>query len=158
MDKLVPLHRHNGADFSLVWSQLVKSFPNTELEVHSPQFHKPLDDGGGSTDVPFSIFFYRLVKLRAVDFKFRIGERFDELTPDKREVSSIVTVEGNKFIHKSTAKVEGVTGHTVITEFCGDKVTRYMTIDKVPDCIGLMKFERVKEGEEKETKEVDLQD
>ena len=23
-------------DFSLVWSQLVKSFPNTELEVHSP--------------------------------------------------------------------------------------------------------------------------
>ena len=38
--------------------------------------------------------------------------------------SSIVTVDGNKFIHKSTAKVEGVTGHTVITEFCGDKVTR----------------------------------
>ena len=33
-----------------------------------------------------------------------------------------------------------------------------MTIDKVPDCIGVMKFERVKEGEEKETKEVDLQD
>merc|ERR1719237_1846717 len=60
----------------------------------------------------------------AVDFKFRIGERFDEVTPDKREVSSIVTVDGNKFIHKSTAKVEGVTGHTVITEFCGDKVTR----------------------------------
>ena len=49
--------------------------------------------------------FYRLVKLRwkifkifvspfltaavtsrAVDFKFRIGERFDEVTPDKREV------------------------------------------------------------------------
>merc|ERR1712038_2223216 len=86
--------------------------------------------------------FYRLVKLRAVDFKFRIGERFDEVTPDKREVSSIVTVAG----------------HTVITEFCGDKVTRYMTIDKVPDCIGVMKFERVKEGEEKETKEVDMQD
>ena len=40
--------------------------------------------------------------------------------------SSIVTVDGNKFIHKSTAKVEGVTGHTVITEFCGDKVTRWV--------------------------------
>ena len=25
-------------------------------------------------------------KTRAVDFKFRIGERFDEVTPDKREV------------------------------------------------------------------------
>jgi len=71
--------------------------------------------------------FYRLVKLRAVDFKFRIGERFDEVTPDKREVSSVVTVDGNKFIHKSTAKVEGVTGHTVITEFNGDKVVRYHT-------------------------------
>jgi len=102
--------------------------------------------------------FYRLVKLRAVDFKFRIGERFDEVTPDKREVSSIVTVDGNKFIHKSTAKVEGVTGHTVITEFCGDKVTRYMTIDKVPDCIGVMKFERVKDEDEREEKEVDLDD
>ena len=56
-----------------------------------------------------------------------------------------MTVDGNKFIHKSTAKVdqrergqtkinikniimkvEGVTGHTVITEFCGDKVTRWV--------------------------------
>ena len=35
---------------------------------------------------------------------------------------------------------------------------RYMTIDKVPDCIGVMKFERVKEGEEKEAKEVEMDD
>jgi fatty acid-binding protein 3 len=102
--------------------------------------------------------FYRLVKLRAVDFKFRIGERFDEVTPDKREVSSIVTVDGNKFIHKSTAKVEGVTGHTVITEFNGDNVTRYMTIDKVPECIGVMKFTRMQDGEEKNQEEIDLDD
>ena len=33
-----------------------------------------------------------------------------------------------------------------------------MTIDKVPDCIGVMKFERVKEGEEKEAKEVEMDD
>jgi len=100
--------------------------------------------------------FYRLVKLRAVDFRFRIGETFDEVTPDKREVSSIVTVDGNKFIHKSTAKKEGVTGHTVITEFNGDHVTRYMTIDKVPDCIGVMKFKRMSEDDEKiENKEID---
>ena len=25
-------------------------------------------------------------------------------------------------------KVEGVTGHTVITEFCGDKVTRWVVM------------------------------
>lgn len=102
--------------------------------------------------------FYRMIKLRAVDFKFRIGERFDEITPDKRDVSSIVTVDGNKFIHKSTAKVEGVTGHTVITEFSGDKVVRYMTIDKVPDCIGVMKFERMKDEDEIEKKVVDMDD
>ena len=28
-----------------------------------------------------------------------------------------------------------------------------MTIDKVPDCIGVMKFERVKDGDEKEKEE-----
>jgi len=102
--------------------------------------------------------FYKLVKLRSVDFKFRIGQTFDEVTPDKREVRSVVTVEGNKFIHKSTAKVEGVTGHTVITEFNGDCCTRYMTIDKVPDCIGVMKFKRIKEGEEPEKKEIEMED
>ena len=37
-------------------------------------------------------------------------------------------------------------------------LNRYMTIDKVPDCIGVMKFERVKEGDENEEKEVDLED
>ena len=30
--------------------------------------------------------FFKLVKLRAVDFKFKIGEEFDEVTPDKRDV------------------------------------------------------------------------
>ena len=37
-------------------------------------------------------------------------------------------------------------------------LTRYMTIDKVPDCIGVMKFERVKDGDENEEKEEDLDD
>lgn len=90
--------------------------------------------------------FFKKVKLRAVDFKFRIGEEFDEVTPDRREVRSIVTVDGNSFIHESKAKKEGVTGHTVITEFNGDQVIRYMTIHKKPDCQGMMKFQRVKEG------------
>ena len=55
------------------------------------------------------------------------------MTPDKRDVRSIVTVDGDSFKHVSKAKKEGVTGHTVITEFKGDEVTRYMTIDKKPD-------------------------
>ena len=35
-----------------------------------------------------------------------------------------MTVEGDSFKHVSKAKKEGVTGHTVITEFKGDEVTR----------------------------------
>ena len=71
-----------------------------------------------------STLFYRLIKLRSVDFKFKLNEEFDEITPDKRDVRSVVSVEGNRFTHVSKAKKEGVTGHTVITEFNGDEVVR----------------------------------
>ena len=39
---------------------------------------------------------------------------------------------------------------------CPKLHSRYMTIDKVPDCIGVMKFERMKDEDENETKEVDM--
>ena len=71
-----------------------------------------------------STLFYQLIKLRSVDFKFKLDEEFDEVTPDKREVRSIVTVEGDGFKHVSKAKKEGVTGHTVVTEFKGHECTR----------------------------------
>jgi len=93
-----------------------------------------------------STLFYQLIKLRSVDFKFRLDEEFDEVTPDKREVTSIVTVEGDTFKHVSKAKKEGVTGHTVVTEFKGHECTRYMTIEKNPDCVGMMKFRRMVDG------------
>merc|ERR1712227_232477 len=69
-----------------------------------------------------STIFYQIIKLRSVDFKFKLDTEFDEVTPDKREVRSIVTVDGDSFKHVSKAKKEGVTGHTVITEFKGDQV------------------------------------
>merc|ERR1712193_161291 len=86
-----------------------------------------------------STLFYQLIKLR-------LDEEFDEVTPDKREVTSIVTVEGDTFKHVSKAKKEGVTGHTVVTEFKGNECTRYMTIEKNPDCVGVMKFRRMVDG------------
>jgi len=101
-----------------------------------------------------STLFYQLIKLRSVDFKFRLNEEFDEVTPDKREVTSIVTVEGDTFKHVSKAKKEGVTGHTVVTEFKGHECTRYMTIEKNPDCVGVMKFRRMVDGKVLETTEV----
>jgi hypothetical protein len=39
-----------------------------------------------------------------MELKFKIGENFDENTPDGREVSAIVTQEGDKFISVQTAK------------------------------------------------------
>merc|ERR1712198_298801 len=51
-----------------------------------------------------STIFYTLIKLRSVDFKFKLNEEFDEVTPDKRDVRSIVTVEGDTFKHVSVAK------------------------------------------------------
>merc|ERR1711997_1104488 len=107
-----------------------------------------------------STLFYQLIKLRSVDFKFKLDEEFDEITPDKRDVRSMVTVEGDTFKHVSRAKKEGVTGHTVVTEFKGDEVTRYMTIDKNPDVVGVMKFRRLVDGkgvEQMETSDIDFQ-
>merc|ERR1711915_687375 len=43
----------------------------------------------------------------SMELKFKVGEKFDETTPDGRQVDSIVTVEGNKFICVQTAKKEG---------------------------------------------------
>merc|ERR1712051_134302 len=106
-----------------------------------------------------STLFYQLIKLRSVDFKFRLNEEFDEVTPDKREVTSIVTVEGDTFKHVSKAKKEGVTGHTVVTEFKGNECTRFMTIDKNPDVVGIMKFRRMVDGrvvEQMETSNIDF--
>merc|ERR1712228_611684 len=85
-----------------------------------------------------STLFYQLIKLRSVDFKFRLDEEFDEVTPDKREGTSIVTVEGD----------------TVVTEFKGHECTRYMTIEKNPDCVGVMKFRRMVAGKVLEATEV----
>merc|ERR1712227_230405 len=106
-----------------------------------------------------STLFYQLIKLRSVDFKFKLEEEFDEVTPDKRDVRSIVTVEGDSFKHVSKAKKEGVTGHTVVTEFKGHECTRYMTIDKQPDVIGVMKFRGLVDGkvvEQMETSNIDF--
>ena len=71
-----------------------------------------------------------------------------------------MTVDGDTFKHISNAKKEGVTGHTVVTEFKGDEVTRYMTIHKQPDVVGVMKFRRMVDGkvvEQMETSDIDFE-
>ena len=55
--------------------------------------------------------------LKSMELKFKLGEEFDEKTPDGREVTSIVTREGNKLICKQTAKNEGEA--STISTRCG---------------------------------------
>merc|ERR1712114_160917 len=59
--------------------------------------------------------------LKSMELKFKIGEEFDETTPDGRDVTAIVTLEnGNQFVSVQTAKKDGQKSTKVIREFNGD--------------------------------------
>ena len=45
--------------------------------------------------------------MKSMELKFKLGEEFEETTPDGRAVSAIVTKEGDSFISVQTAKKEG---------------------------------------------------
>ena len=66
--------------------------------------------------------------LKAMELKFKIGEAFDETTPDGREVSAMVTLEGNKFISEQTAKKSGQKSTKTVREFTGSECIVTMTI------------------------------
>merc|ERR1712203_66886 len=65
--------------------------------------------------------------LKSMELKFKLGEKFEETTPDGREVEAIVTHEDNKFISIQTAKKAGQKSTKVVREFNGDEVVQTMT-------------------------------
>merc|ERR1712083_1202775 len=60
--------------------------------------------------------------LKSMELKFKLGEEFDEKSPDGREVRAIVTKEGDSFISIQTAKKEGEKSTKITREFKGDEV------------------------------------
>merc|ERR1712055_175890 len=69
------------------------------------------------------------VSTPVMELKFKIGEEFDETTPDGRDVKAIVNFEnGNQFVSVQTAKKDGQKSTKVIREFNGDEVVQTMTI------------------------------
>ena len=64
-------------------------------------------------------------KTSSVNFK--LGEEFDEETLDGRHVKSIVTLDGNKFIHEQ----KGDKPTTVIREYTENEVTVTCTIGDI---------------------------
>ena len=58
--------------------------------------------------------------LKSMELKFKLGEEFDEKSPDGREVRAIVTKEGDSFISIQTAKKEGEKSTKITRQFDGD--------------------------------------
>ena len=80
--------------------------------------------------------------LKAMELNFKIGEVFDETTPDGREVSAMVTLEGNKFISEQTAKKSGQKSTKTVREFTGSECIVTMTIIG-SDLVCVQKFKKL---------------
>merc|ERR1712215_87159 len=68
--------------------------------------------------------------LKTMELKFKLGEPFDETTPDGREVVATVTFEGGKIVSVQKAKKEGQKSTKSIREMNGpDEMVYTMTIE-----------------------------
>merc|ERR1711915_174024 len=81
--------------------------------------------------------------LKSMELKFKIDEEFDETTPDGREVTAKVTLDGNKFVSEQKAKKAGQKSTKTIREFNDDEVVQTMTVDGVDDLVCVQKFKRI---------------
>ena len=66
--------------------------------------------------------------LRAIQLSFQVGVPFEELSPDGREVTSVVTQDGNKFICIQNAKKIHQRSTRSIREFTADRCICYIEI------------------------------
>ena len=60
--------------------------------------------------------------LKSMELKFKLGEEFDEKSPDGREVTAKVTKEGDSFISIQNAKKAGEKSTKIVREFKGDEM------------------------------------
>ena len=82
--------------------------------------------------------------LRAMELTFRLGEPFDEISPDGRPVTSVVTLEGNKFICIQTAKKVHQKSTRSVREFTGDRcIYSLEVIDADPPVVTKLVFKRI---------------
>merc|ERR1712063_108969 len=81
--------------------------------------------------------------LKTMELKFKIGEEFEESTPDGREVTALVTHEGNKLTTVQKAKKDGQKSTKSVREFNGDELVYTMTVDGVDDIVCVKNFKRI---------------
>ena len=80
--------------------------------------------------------------LKTMELTFRVGDPFDYVTVDGRNVSSLVTVEENKFICVQTAKDENEKSTKTIRDFTEHECITTMEIIGT-DIACVQKFKRV---------------
>merc|ERR1719435_18806 len=81
--------------------------------------------------------------LKTMELKFKLGEEFDEVTPDGRDVSALVTFEDGKIITVQKAKNEKHKSTKSVRELNGpDELIYTMTVDGVDDLCCVQKFKR----------------
>lgn len=64
---------------------------------------------------------------RITQSTFELGKEFDERTFDRRNVKSVITLEGNKFIQKQG----GTPPVTIVREFNEDELIETITVNNV---------------------------
>merc|ERR1712111_238223 len=80
---------------------------------------------------------------KTMELKFKLGEEFDETTPDGRDVTAVVNLEGGKIVTVQKAKKEGQKSTKSVREMNGaDELIYTMTIDG-HDMVCVQKFKRV---------------
>merc|ERR1712025_1151449 len=68
--------------------------------------------------------------LKTMELKFKLGEQFDETTPDGREVTAVVNLDGGKIVTVQKAKKDGEKSTKSVREMNGtDEMIYTMTID-----------------------------
>merc|ERR1712055_416912 len=57
--------------------------------------------------------------LKTMELKFKLGEQFDETTPDGREVTAVVNLDGGKIVTVQKAKKDGEKSTKSVREMNG---------------------------------------
>ncbi|XP_011313979.1 probable fatty acid-binding protein isoform X2 [Fopius arisanus] len=65
--------------------------------------------------------------FKTSEIKFKLGEEFDEETPDGRKVKSVITLDGNKMSHVQ----KGDKTTSIEREFTANEMKAIMTVDDI---------------------------
>merc|ERR1711981_1276989 len=98
-------------------SELGVSWPLRKAATASSPVFEVTYDAGSETWL-----FKTSTMLKSMELKFKLGEEFDEKSPDGRDVTAKVTKEGDSFISIQNAKKAGEKSTKIVREFKGDEV------------------------------------